>query len=201
MSPTPKRNDDAENPTAKSVDWQQALSQHRRWLATVLRARGVEAAAVEEELQEVAAAALDSADRLRDPEKVAPWLYRIAVVTALQYRRRLGRRRKLMERYRTDHADSVARADPDPLDWLLADEQRQHVQQALFELPPQDAEIMLLKYTEDWSYRELSRHLGLTVSAVEARLHRARERMRRALARLAPDVRTTALAVPARRDC
>ena len=147
------------------------------------------------------AAALDSADRLRDPEKVAPWLYRIAVVTALQYRRRLGRRRKLMERYQTDHADSVARADPDPLDWLLAGEQRQHVQQALFELPPQDAEIMLLKYTEDWSYRELSRHLGLTVSAVEARLHCARERMRRALARLAPDVRTTALAVPARRDC
>lgn len=60
------------------------------------------------------------------------------------------------------------------------------MRRALAELKPQDAEILLLKYTEDWSYRELSDRLGLTVPAVEARLHRARARLRAALARVAP---------------
>jgi RNA polymerase sigma-70 factor (ECF subfamily) len=58
------------------------------------------------------------------------------------------------------------------------------VRQALETLPPRDAEIMLLKYSEDWSYQQLAEHLGLSVSAVEARLHRARQKMRQALLRL-----------------
>jgi RNA polymerase sigma-70 factor (ECF subfamily) len=45
-------------------------------------------------------------------------------------------------------------------------------------LPRRDGEILLLKYTEDWSYRELAAHLGISESAVEARLYRARSRLR-----------------------
>jgi len=41
---------------------------------------------------------------------------------------------------------------------------------------------LLLKYTENWSYRQLADHLGLSASAVEARLHRARQKLRRQLA-------------------
>ncbi|HEV7226323.1 MAG TPA: sigma factor-like helix-turn-helix DNA-binding protein, partial [Pirellulales bacterium] len=39
-------------------------------------------------------------------------------------------------------------------------------------------------YTEDWSYLEIAARLGIGHSAVEARLHRARGRMRRELAAL-----------------
>lgn len=163
-----------------------ALVQHRRWLATVLRARGVEADAVEEVLQEVGTAAWQAAGQLRDPEKVAPWLYRLAVVAALQYRRRLGRKRKLLVRYARQVAGPTGSAEAEPLSWLLAEEQRQLVRQAIDTLPSRDAELMLLKYTEGWSYRQLAERLGLSTSAVEARLHRARERMRRALTKLAP---------------
>jgi RNA polymerase sigma-70 factor (ECF subfamily) len=163
------------------------LPWHRRWLTTVLLARGVEASAVEEVLQEVDAAALAGADRLRDPTKVAPWLYRIAVVSALQHRRRLGRRKKLLQGYADQMAGETHSAEPDPLDWLLAEEQRQLVRRAIEHLPPRDAEILLLKYTEDWSYRQLAEHLGVRTSSVEARLHRVREKMRRALAKLAPE--------------
>ncbi len=175
---------DAPNPSP--IDWQQVLPRHGRWLTTVLLARGVEASAVEEVLQEIGAAALAGADRLRDPTKVAPWLYRIAVVSALQHRRRLGRRKKLLRNYADQTAVESSSAEADPLDWLLAEEQRQLVRQAIEHLPPRDAEILLLKYTEDWSYRQLAEHLGISTSAVEARLHRAREKMRRALAKLAP---------------
>lgn len=70
---------------------------------------------------------------------------------------------------------------PDPADWLLAAEQRADVRRALSALPRKDAEILLLKYTEGWSYHQIAAHLGVGHSAVEARLHRARQRMRELL--------------------
>ena len=101
-----------------------------------------------------------------------------------------GRRKKLLDRYasRQPSADGVAR-EPDPLGWLLADERKAMVHQALKTLPPRDAEIMLLKYSEDWSYQQLAEHLGLSVSAVEARLHRARQKMRQQLCKLDPSLK------------
>ena len=70
----------------------------------------------------------------------------------------------------------------DPLSWLLADERQQLVRVALERLPRRDAEILLLKYTEDWAYQQIAEHLGVGHSAVELRLHRARTRLRRELA-------------------
>ena len=52
------------------------------------------------------------------------------------------------------------------------------VREAMLRLPKRDAEILLLKYEEDWSYQALADHLGISHSAVEARLHRARQRLR-----------------------
>ncbi len=176
------------NPPGSRIDWQHELPEHRRWLTTVLRARGVESGAVEEVLQEVEIAAVRAADRLQDPSKLAPWLYRIAVTCALQHRRRMGRQRRLHERYAREQTGRQFAGEPDPLDWLLADEQGRLVREALSRLPPRDREILLLKYTEDWSYRQIAEQLGTSTSAVEARLHRAREKMRQALARLAPEM-------------
>lgn len=175
------------SPDEPRIDWQQVLSDSRRWLSTVLLARGVERSDLEEILQEVSRTALASADQLRDPEKAFPWLYRIAVVSALQHRRREGRRRKHLERYAEQLAAEPSSEATDPLAWLLAEEQRQLVREAVEHLPSRDAEILLLKYTEDWNYRELARHLGISTRAVESRLHRAREKLRRALANLTPD--------------
>lgn len=166
----------------------EALAAHGRWLRTVLAARGVERGSLEEAVQEVSVQALRSANQLRDPARTAPWLYRIAVAQALQHRRRLGRRRKLVERFADSGAAPDEAVDADPLAWLLAEEQQQLVRRAIATLPKRDAEILLLKYTEDWSYRDLAKHLGASPSAVEARLHRARGRMRTALARLAPEL-------------
>jgi RNA polymerase sigma-70 factor (ECF subfamily) len=69
----------------------------------------------------------------------------------------------------------------EPLDWLLHDERRDLVRAALERLPRRDAEILQLKYSENWSYRVLAAHLGISESAVETRLHRARGRLRATL--------------------
>ncbi|HEX5471833.1 MAG TPA: sigma-70 family RNA polymerase sigma factor [Lacipirellulaceae bacterium] len=172
---------------ADPIDWPAALVQHGHWLRTVALARVGDAAAADDVLQEVAKTAVEKGHQLRDPASVAAWLYRLVVMAALQYRRRQARRRKLVERYvdRAAPTDSDSR-ERNPLDWLLADERKTMVRQALDRLPARDAEILLLKYSEDWSYREMSQHLGLSTSAVEARLHRAREKLRRALHQLDP---------------
>jgi RNA polymerase sigma-70 factor (ECF subfamily) len=175
--------------TSHRVDWPAVLAEHGRWLRTVVLARVSDKAAVDDVLQEVATTAIEKGHQLRNPASAAPWLYRLAVVAALQYRRRQGRRRKLIDRFAERHppTDSDTR-EADPLDWLLADERKSLVRQAMARLPKRDAEILLLKYTEDWSYQQLAEHLGLSTSAVEARLHRARQKMRKALAAVDPSL-------------
>jgi RNA polymerase sigma-70 factor (ECF subfamily) len=116
---------------------------------------------------------------LTDREKAAPWLYRLAVRQTLLYRRKHGRRRKLIDRVaRRNQPSEADNRDPDPLAWLLAEERRRQVREAMSRLGRHDAEILMLKYIEEWSYRELAEHLGVSESAVEARLHRARQRLR-----------------------
>ncbi len=170
---------------AKPVAWPMLLAEHQRWLRTVILARLRSTEGVEEVLQEVSLAVLRGRAPLIDATKVAPWLYRLAVVQSLLYRRRCGRQRKLVDRF-AQHwpATEQDRANDDPLLWLLADERRQLVREALERLPSRDAEILLLKYTEHWSYHQLAAHLGISHSAVETRLHRARAKMRTELTKL-----------------
>lgn len=179
---------EADQPDAALTE---ALAAHGRWLRTVLVARGVEPAMLDEAMQEVSVAACRGWASFRDRERVAPWLYRLAVVAALQYRRRVGRRRKLVDRYATSGLAPLEAVDRDPLAWLLDEEEQQLVRQAIVRLPRQDAEILLLKYTENASYRELTARLGLSEAAIDGRLRRARERMRAILARLAPETAAT----------
>jgi RNA polymerase sigma-70 factor (ECF subfamily) len=140
-------------------------------------ARTGEPQAVEDVLQEVAVAALrQPPGKLREVQ-AGPWLYRLAVTHSLLHRRRLGRRRRLMNRVfqerRSQSAETV-----EPGEWLLAAERRKSVRAAMDVLTPKDREILMLKYTQDWSYRQLAERIGISESAVEARLHRARQRLR-----------------------
>jgi RNA polymerase sigma-70 factor, ECF subfamily len=169
-----------------SIDWQAALAQHDRWLRTIAFARVREPQAVDEVMQEVALAAVRQSAPIADAGKVAPWLYRLTVRQALLYCRKCGRRRRLVNRFADEslHGDR-GRSEPlDPLAWLIAQERRGMVRQAIARLPARDAEILLLKYTENWNYHQIAAQLGVSHAAVEARLHRARARLRQELAAL-----------------
>lgn len=167
------------------IDWQAALAEHDRWLRLVVLARLGEPAALEDVMQDLAVEVAKGTSRLRDSTKLAPWLYRLAVTAALQHRRRMGRRRKHATGYQDSQAYQENHA-PDPLDWLIAEEQQLLVRHALQELPPRDREILLLKYAEELSYTQLAQRLGITESAVDGRLQRARKKLRTALAQKDP---------------
>jgi RNA polymerase sigma factor (sigma-70 family) len=170
---------------AASIDWSSALAEHGNWLRTVICARLGEPQAIDEVMQDVSLAAVRQQAPISDPAKVGAWLYRLAVRQTLLYRRKQGRRRKLIDRYAQRNRPSEAdHGEADPLGWLLTRERRVRVREAMACLPKRDAEILLLKYTEDWDYQALAEHLGISHSAVEARLHRARQRLRTELAAL-----------------
>lgn len=170
------------------IDWQAEFQRHERWLRSIVYARTGEPGAVDDVMQEVALAAVRQSAPIADPTKVAPWLYRLAVRYVLLYRRKMGRTRKLINRYAERFQPSAydQHLESNPLAWLMNEERRELVRRALQQLRGGDVEILMLKYTENWSYHAISEHLSVSHSAVEARLHRARERLRTALEQLEP---------------
>jgi RNA polymerase sigma-70 factor (ECF subfamily) len=164
-----------------AVNWAQSLAEHRPWLARVIAARTGEAQAVEEVWQQVALAVVEQRWPLADPSKVAPWLHRLAVVASARHRRQLGRGRKALAGW-AEVRRQVAVPPADPLGWLMREERLALTREAMARLDGRDAEVLLLKYGERWSYRQIAEHLGLTEKAVDCRLLRARERLRQQLA-------------------
>ena len=115
-------------------------------------------------IQEVALAAVRQSSPIADSSKVAPWLYRLAIRYVLLYRRKMGRTRKLLDRYAQRYRPSPSddHVEANPLAWLLSEERRELVRRALQQLRGGDVEILMLKYTENWSYRAIAEHLAVS---------------------------------------
>jgi len=71
-----------------------------------------------------------------------------------------------------------------PFDDLLAVERSEAVARAIAALPPLQREAVILFEYEDLSLEEIAQAAGIEIGAVKARLHRARETLRRRLAPL-----------------
>lgn len=168
-------------------DWGLCLATHEAWLRKVILARTGEPQAVDEVFQQVALAAVEQKSPLSDPAKAAPWLHRLAVVQSARYRRKLGRQRKAVRHVAEQLLHQGNGAATGALAWLVAKERHEQTRLALARLPGADAEILLLKYGERWSYRQIAVQLGISEKAVDARLSRARARLRHELLALGID--------------
>ena len=170
------------------LDWGAILTENEHWLRTVIMARVGESAAVDEVFQEVSLAAIRQHAPIHDRSKICPWLYKLAVTQSLLYRRSMGRKKKLITRY-TEKIPVVEydQKQPEPLQWLTDQERFGHVRQAMSTLPKAQQELLMLKYVHEWSYQDMAEHLGITVAAVQARLHRARGLLREKLERMKVD--------------
>ncbi|MDR1960119.1 MAG: RNA polymerase sigma factor [Planctomycetaceae bacterium] len=172
----------SEPQTVPDIDWEAKLRENESWLRTVIAAQVGEKAAIEDVWQDVSLAVIAQKSPIQDVTRVTPWLYQIAVRQSLQYRRKMGRRRKLVERYVEKVVpNQPTRENFTPLDILLSEERHAQVRAVMQNLEPEEREILLLKYIHGWRYREMAEKLGISVSAVQARLHRARQRLRQEL--------------------
>ncbi len=168
------------NPRA-AIDWTTALTENERWLRNVLLCRVGDLHVVEDLQQEIALAVFRQSAKPTDPNKVAPWLYRLAIRYAINFHRQTGRKRKLADRLKDMCIDNGHDDSRDALEWLVQNEQRSLIHRAMQQMRPQDREILILKYTENWTYRQLARHLGASLNTIEYRLLRAKKRLRKLL--------------------
>jgi RNA polymerase sigma-70 factor (ECF subfamily) len=94
------------------------------------------------------------------------------------FRRKAGRRRKLLQSVR----DKVpAKQQASPLHFLLSQERQETVREVMGNLGELDRQLLMLKYVEGLSYGEISSRIGVSASAVQSRLHRARAQLRQGL--------------------
>ena len=141
----------------------------------------------EKPLLRYAAWLLDDRDRSRDvvqevflrlcrenPERVgshvAEWLFKVCRNLALDVRERESRRRKLDETQMITVSEIVSGYAREPV------EKRQLLMQILGmieTLPPNQREVVFLKFHEGFSYKEISRLTGLSIGNVGFLIHTA----------------------------
>jgi RNA polymerase sigma-70 factor (ECF subfamily) len=110
------------------------------------------------------------------------WLYRIAVNTAISFKRK---KRLLV---RLDGPSGEAVLEPlDPSDLarpghaLEQAEQEQRIHKALSRLSPEHRAVLVLKDMEGQKYEEMAEALGVPIGTIRSRLHRARLELREVL--------------------
>jgi RNA polymerase sigma-70 factor, ECF subfamily len=131
-------------------------------------------ATAEDVVQECWVAALQSGRYDAARGSVRAYLFGVARNLAFARLRLSGRE--------TEEADVETASDP--FDDLLARERSEAGARAIGALPPLQREAVILFEYEDLSLEEIAQATGIETGAVKARLHRARETLRRRLAPL-----------------
>jgi len=146
--------------------------------------------------QEAALQALLGLERLRQPERFGPWLAGIGLNVCRSWLRHRPRECWSWEAMQGGRQvlEPLAPA-PDPAEVVELAELAARVRRAVEGLPRGQRAAVLLFYVSDLSYAETAAQLGIEVSAVKTRLHKARAVLRRRLTALweetsMPDART-----------
>jgi len=155
---------------------------HRPLLVALCRRVLGGSPAVEDVVQETAVAALLGIASLREPDRFGQWLAGIG----LNISRRWFRTSQL-QAWSWEAVAGGGRLNrwvdprPSPEEAVAEREFARRVRGAVGELPPGQRDATLLFYFAGLSYREMAVLLGIEVSAVRARLHKARAGLRRRL--------------------
>jgi RNA polymerase sigma factor (sigma-70 family) len=129
---------------------------------------------VDDIVQDVFLAAFKRLDSFREDSSPWTWLAAIAINRCRTYWRRKLLEFRWLKLARPDSM-SVTQSN------LELDETAQRVRQAMAALPAHDREVIVLYYLEDWCVADISRTLGASPAAIDVRLHRAREKLRKML--------------------
>lgn len=124
----------------------------------------------EDAAQEAFARALMNLRKLKTPEKFAPWLAQICRNVAAD----MGRARK----------QTVEIEDPPAVqDEPRCDSSIEVVHRAMDDLPDSMRQVLILRYYDDRSYEQMSAVLGLSKSAINGLLTRAKRKLAKSLRR------------------
>jgi RNA polymerase sigma-70 factor (ECF subfamily) len=113
-----------------------------------------------------------SLPQFQDRASPSTWIYRVALNTALSWRRR--ERRRHAREQPVLIAEELSVAGLDGAEQIDRREAVERLYAAIRELPKTDAALVLL-YLDDFSYREMAEVLGISESNVGVKLNRAKK--------------------------
>jgi RNA polymerase sigma-70 factor (ECF subfamily) len=129
-------------------------------------------------LQDTFVSAYRALPRFRQDAKFSTWIYRIATNAALMKAR--SRRTNLVsldhpsEDPDAQHAWELPDWSATPDEEIMTDETRRIMEDAIQSLPAEQRAAFVLHDIQDFSSADTAAAMGITVSAVNSRLHRAR---------------------------
>jgi RNA polymerase sigma-70 factor (ECF subfamily) len=137
--------------------------------------------------QEVFVQAHGSLGRFRREADLSTWIYRIAVNTSLSFLRRSKRKKRLaalLSFVGLEGRELAVAAPPaeEPHHLLEQGERKKLLAWAVDRLPEGQRTAITLDKYEGFDHRDIAAIMGLSVPAVEALLHRAKQRLRDDLA-------------------
>lgn len=124
----------------------------------------------EEIAQNVFAILARKADGLKATPTLAGWIYRVTMVECAATLRRERKRADKMKEY-ADHARIAADGEEF---WSAA---QPHLDEAIDELPPNDRDLLLMRFWEKKSFREIAGSLGKSEAASQKQGERALEKL------------------------
>ncbi|MBI4873099.1 MAG: sigma-70 family RNA polymerase sigma factor [Acidobacteria bacterium] len=129
--------------------------------------------------QEAFIKALQRQEQLKDPEKAAHWLSRIASNTAIDFLRRHGR----MSLAGLEDAPEAVSGEESPEQRVLRRERRGYLEDGLRLLSPRERAALLLRDVEDLPAEMVARVLNCSQATVRSHIANARIKFRRYLER------------------
>ena len=147
------------------------LSNHGGAVLKVARAYTITTEECQDLVQEILLQIWSSLSRFQGASSPATWCYRVALNTALDWRRQEHRRRS-SERP-TVEVEHLPVASGDCGEQLIQREAVERLYVAIRQLPRTDAALVLL-YLDGLSYREMAEILGISEGHVGVKLTRAR---------------------------
>lgn len=127
--------------------------------------------------QETFIKALQRQDQLKDEQKAAHWLSRIATNTALDFLRRHGR----VTHCELDSAPQMSSETPEQI--VLRGEHREYLADGLRLLSPRERAALLLRDVEGLPAEEVARRLDCSKATVRSHIANARTKFRRYMER------------------
>jgi len=140
--------------------------------------------------QDVFIKALQHAGQLKDPDKSAHWLSRIASNAAIDFLRRRGRASFSAIDEVLDPIQTPSEQSPEAL--LLQGEHADYLQQALGKLTPRERAALILRDVEDLPAEEVARRLNCGKATVRSHIANARVKLRKFFLRAAAADRRSA---------
>lgn len=177
-------NDRAETVTGEVADRRGAFIElhMKRVFVMVYRVVG-NVADAQDLTQDVFIKVLQREDQLRDAEKAAQWLSRIAANTAIDFLRRKGRAALSTIEEMPELPDSSRLANPERM--LLTAESHQIFQDALQTLTPRERAALVMRDVEGVDAEEVARAMGCSKATVRSHIANARVKFRKFLRRRA----------------